>query len=825
MTAFGDWQGLGGEIKLFPPPHYSGEPDKWEDWSWQLKSYVALYKPAAREVMELAEGAAAPITDQVVLNYQTNHIGQDVQILVFSRQLHYLLAQITEGPARLIVRLNEHGNGFESWRQLHERFSLPDRARGVSLLSQLLDFKFRDASFEADLTEFLSLKNRHEKATSRPLQDDLLVMMMVNKTHGSLQQHLRLNVGDLTTFDDVLEIVKNYYQSRHLANWKHTSASNSDPAPMDIGALKGKGKYGKGKFGKGFRGKGKGKGKFGKGFHKGKGKGKMKGKGKGKGGIGKGKLKGKGKGAGCFICGSQSHWSAECPQNRQGAIVEERQQEEEDWKDCSWDWSDEGWSNADWSESDWSDWTGAVTDSSDWDDWYWYEDDWSSYWHEDWSGSADWEASAANPLPQQIPKDSASSSSATNIASAKPANTAAAVLIEDLDEDSGLPLSKENIVPSLSSSSTGHARSSRPGLVSKLFVGALMLIGALSSSVPVCPDIGGSDFLTQNSQNLIESSGSEPAEHIDRLAEFHLQSGIVDRSWILFDSGASANCCPSWFASDYPLLPVGSDCPALRSISGKALSILGRRVVELDCGGHSLCVQFYVCDNIPFPLVSVSRFLLQDFWTIMSRNFMALMTPTHRTVPIVRQGTLVYLTPTVIPYHSGNHSELEINCLMDELDLSSLDYELRGAQDSEDCQYDHLSKIFALIAAAKDKKKNQDYWELSESLGTLTRHHVKKRNSLFDFNVIRSDPPIEVERLTGKRETFKKYSDGSTAKIVDEDFRSLPTRSSMDEKDWTGKTTFYFNPTRIKNPRRFKEKGPLQSSKDEVLIPLPRRRH
>ena len=222
MAAFGDWQGLGGEIKLFPPPHYSGEPDKWEDWSWQLKSYVALYKPHAREVMDLAEGAPNPITDQVLTNYQVNHIGHDVQLLVFSRQLHYLLAQITEGPARLIVRLNERGNGFESWRQVHERFSLPDRARGVSLLSQLLDFRLRDASFEADLTEFLSLKNRHEKATGRALQDDLLVTMMVNKTHGPLQQHLRLNVGDLTTFDDVLESVKNYYQSRHLANWKHS---------------------------------------------------------------------------------------------------------------------------------------------------------------------------------------------------------------------------------------------------------------------------------------------------------------------------------------------------------------------------------------------------------------------------------------------------------------------------------------------------------------------------------------------------------------------------------------------------------------------------
>ena len=83
------------------------------------------------------------------------------------------------------------------------------------------------------MTEFFSLKNRYEKATGRALANDLLVTMMVNKTHGPLQQHLRLNVGNLTTFDDVLEIVKNYCQSRHLTNWKHSSSS-SDPQPMDI---------------------------------------------------------------------------------------------------------------------------------------------------------------------------------------------------------------------------------------------------------------------------------------------------------------------------------------------------------------------------------------------------------------------------------------------------------------------------------------------------------------------------------------------------------------------------------------------------------------
>ena len=62
---------------------------------------------------------------------------------------------------------------------------------------------------------------------------------MVNKTIGPLQQHLRLNVDGVTTFEDVLQIVRQYYQSRHLANWRPTSDTS---APMEIGMVKGKGR-------------------------------------------------------------------------------------------------------------------------------------------------------------------------------------------------------------------------------------------------------------------------------------------------------------------------------------------------------------------------------------------------------------------------------------------------------------------------------------------------------------------------------------------------------------------------------------------------------
>ena len=95
--------------------------------------------------------------------------------------------------------------------------------------------------------------------------------------------------------------------------------------------------------------------------------------------------------------------------------------------------------------------------------------------------------------------------------------------------------------------------------------------------------------------------------------------------------------------------------------------------MEFHCNGHSLCVQFYVCNNIPFPLVRISEFLLQDFETIMSKNFIALMTPIRRTVLIVRQGISVYLISIVIPYssYSGARSQLEIGASMDDIDLPS----------------------------------------------------------------------------------------------------------------------------------------------------------
>ena len=55
-----------------------------------------------------------------------------------------------------------------------------------------------------------------------------------------------------------------------------------------------------------------------------------------------------------------------------------------------------------------------------------------------------------------------------------------------------------------------------------------------------------------------------------------------DETWILFDSGAAANCCPPDFAPEFPLLRLDERAPPLKSISGQTL--LHLRLKASVCG-------------------------------------------------------------------------------------------------------------------------------------------------------------------------------------------------------------------------------------------------
>ena len=239
-------------------------------------------------------------------------------------------------------------------------------------------------------------KAKYEQQTGTPIPDSVLVATLMNKTSGALQQHLRLNAATINTYEQMRNTLVQYFRSRHIL-----TSSDSGLAPMDIGALKGKG-YFKGKS------EGKGKGLRHWNFMKGKG-GKSKGKGKGKNfkgmkGRGKGKTsnKGKGKGVVCYTCGKPGHISRECNLNRVNAV------NETPWTDTSWndDWPEYDTSNvvdAQNYENDETSWPDEwYVGNVDFDDW-WYDDrDWTS-WEDDWSWDHTWDSSWNEPTSSSHP--------------------------------------------------------------------------------------------------------------------------------------------------------------------------------------------------------------------------------------------------------------------------------------------------------------------------------------------------------------------------------------------------------------------------------------
>ena len=332
--ALGGEDNFTGKLRLPLPETFSGNPADWEEWSWNFKAYISMFEVGAVTLMDQAEvrtPAQGDFTDvDLTVILETGDPDQEATAnrVLFSRKLHYLISQLVKDSAKLVVRQNEDANGFETWRRLYKKFSLPGATRSTALLTQLLDFKFNPATFEQDFNVWETIKSRYERQAGQLLPDGVLVATLLNKTTGALQQHLRLNAQTLATYAQVREVILEYHRSRLLMNPVAQTSANATfaggaSAPMDIGALaaalwKGKGK-GKGKKGKG---KGKGKGKKGKG--KGKGKDLSKSQGKGSGSQhwnfmmkGKGKGKGKSKGATsttvCWSCGKTGHFASNCP--------------------------------------------------------------------------------------------------------------------------------------------------------------------------------------------------------------------------------------------------------------------------------------------------------------------------------------------------------------------------------------------------------------------------------------------------------------------------------------------------------------------------------
>ena len=510
----------------------------------------------------------------------------------------------------------------------------------MSLLTKILDWKFNTNTFEQDFNAWETVKAKYEQQTGQQLPDSILVATMMNKTTGALQQHLRLNAGNITTFAQVKQLLVQYFRSRHIINIQDTSG------PMDIGAIKGKGKY-KGKGGKSnfshwnfMKGKGSNKGK-GKGKHfkgdKGKGKGKQmpqtsnKGKGKGKGGAG----------LVCWTCGAHGRINA----------VDDTSLNETSWNDEWNEWTcndptyfgefDGSWQDDhfvghvgfdDWRTDDWT----------SWDDWSW-DQTWTS-WNE--AGQA---STSGTPTLQeaqtrtsvQVTELPASGSAASQGTSAQVSAVLAEPPGRQVSQGSRpTPSTSRGFVPSMMLAAI---------TLNAFGVGTSVSLGHVTTSGSVQQHQNESThFQTLESVGL--SHLSLPAFSDFMMNQHMVIASSVDTLWVLFDS---AHCCPKNFAPEWPLLPLNGSKPPLRSVTGQPLHVYGRKLVGMKVGEVDFFLHFYVTD-IDYPLVSVGRVLVQGYTVELSELQMCMKCPGGQSMPLHRHGSLLFMQPSIQPFEKNN---------------------------------------------------------------------------------------------------------------------------------------------------------------------------
>ena len=105
--------------------------------------------------------------------------------------------------------------------------------------------KFSGKDFEVQFTQWEATLSKYESETNSLLPDAVKVAILLNETHGPLQQHLRLNTTQTTAYAQIRQNIVDYHRSRH------TYSQGNVSTPMDVDAFTTKGKKGKGKKGKG----------------------------------------------------------------------------------------------------------------------------------------------------------------------------------------------------------------------------------------------------------------------------------------------------------------------------------------------------------------------------------------------------------------------------------------------------------------------------------------------------------------------------------------------------------------------------------------------
>ena len=215
--------------------------DNWPSFCFRYMNFISSMYPTARDLHEWAQSHE----DSIKAIEEALAIDPDAERI--QNQLYTVLAQLVEGESKEIVRNCESHRfrGFESWRRLVRRWDPMNLGRKRSILLRVLNQPEHKLEYLSSAIESWTQDvTRYQQRAKKTIDEDIKTAVLISMCPNPLKQHLQLNQNRFDFYDEVLDEITQYLETRRVVQL-------DKPTPMDIGSLqKGAGK-----------GKGKGKGK------------------------------------------------------------------------------------------------------------------------------------------------------------------------------------------------------------------------------------------------------------------------------------------------------------------------------------------------------------------------------------------------------------------------------------------------------------------------------------------------------------------------------------------------------------------------------------
>ena len=287
-----------------------------------------------------------------------------------------------------------------------------------------------------------------------------------------------------------------------------------------------------------------------------------------------------------------------------------------------------------------------------------------------------------------------------------------------------------------------------------------------------------------------------------------------DETWILFDPGVAAKCCPPDFAPEFPLLQFDEKAPPLKSISGQILNIYGSKLVAFEIEDKRLWLNFYMnfyIWDVPYSVISVARLLQQGCKVTLNSEGSRFEGLSGESMPVVRYDSLL-LCPKLDSFDPSEYS-----------DFSTSFHAQFAVRPPPGLVAPTFKKTF---------QHHADYWELDSANHTLIRLHKRPRATLFSPEGTQ-DRPVELKDLAGERTTFMEFDNGSKISVIDNWMTSDDPKAKQ-PRHFKGKIIFKFASQRtgrkfvgkqsiLKPPEPLESKPkPVQDPKRQVqVVPQP----